>query len=454
MPTRAPAAPADPTTALPDIQFDIGAFVAPGHTIDGVRVRFPPIYTTFLTMRLARTPTRDDQQSLAGALAAIEQRYAFAPRGLFVIAAYGIPYFQRLPGGMTGALVSGHIPTLRSAPRLALEEAVPAPTDVAPANPQIVKREFNVPVAIEANDMVLILRSDSLENISDVIAYLTTGTSTLAGQTAPPAGLEGLLQVTSRRLMFQRAGLPRQLAEHHRLPYAAMISPRSSMWMSFADQQVTGSGPAAATTFAGNPSARLTVARRGDYFDNGAILHLSHLIEDLEPFYLTEPYIERVQYLFRSNPIPSVGYDDQFTNGGGPAFLPNTFHGTTNAANSAAGINSFENQRRLGHLSALQRSSRAPDGIPLHIRADGPGFDSMDVPDGSLQPKLQFAIFIPTASFFATMRRSQASLDLAKRYRISGKHNGIERFVTATRRQNFLVPPRRNRSFPLVEFVR
>jgi hypothetical protein len=29
--------------------------------------------------------------------------------------------------------------------------------------------------------------------------------------------------------------------------------------------------------------------------------------------------------------------------------------------------------------------------------------------------------------------------------------NGLERFLTATRRQNFLVPPRRHRAFPLIE---
>jgi hypothetical protein len=29
--------------------------------------------------------------------------------------------------------------------------------------------------------------------------------------------------------------------------------------------------------------------------------------------------------------------------------------------------------------------------------------------------------------------------------------DGLERFTQATRRQNFLVPPRRNRSFPLLE---
>jgi hypothetical protein len=31
--------------------------------------------------------------------------------------------------------------------------------------------------------------------------------------------------------------------------------------------------------------------------------------------------------------------------------------------------------------------------------------------------------------------------------------NGLERFITATRRQNFLVPPRRHRAFPLLELL-
>jgi len=31
--------------------------------------------------------------------------------------------------------------------------------------------------------------------------------------------------------------------------------------------------------------------------------------------------------------------------------------------------------------------------------------------------------------------------------------NGLERFITATRRQNFLVPPRRHRAFPLIELA-
>jgi hypothetical protein len=77
----------------------------------------------------------------------------------------------------------------------------------------------------------------------------------------------------------------------------------------------------------------------------------------------------------------------------------------------------------------------------MHIRMDGPGFDSMDVPGGASQPKLQFTIFVPTAEFFRGMRVNQASLDLVEKYGVKPVANGIERFITATRRQNFLVPP-------------
>ena len=268
--------------------------------------------------------------------------------------------------------------------------------------------------------------------------------------------------MTSSRLMFQQMGLPRKVALDNDLSFADRVNPSSPMWMGFADQQVNASGPAAICTFRGNASARTTTAGAGDYFDNGSIQHLSHVIQDLEAFYAREgeagsdedeTYLERVQYMFRSNPPPARGNDDQFADGGGPAFLPNEFKGTDDARAGAAGIGTDENEHRIGHLNALHRSSRAADGTPMHIRMDGPGFDSMDVPGGSNQPKLQFTAFVPNADFFTTMRRNQASPDLARRYGVDDADNGLERFITATRRQNFLVPPRRHRAFPLVEIV-
>jgi hypothetical protein len=74
----------------------------------------------------------------------------------------------------------------------------------------------------------------------------------------------------------------------------------------------------------------------------------------------------------------------------------------------------------------------------------------VDVPDGRGHPKLGFPTFDLTADFFTTIRRGQASLGLAKAHGLAASDNGIEGLRTASRRQNFLVPPRRHRAFPLM----
>jgi len=51
------------------------------------------------------------------------------------------------------------------------------------------------------------------------------------------------------------------------------------------------------------------------------------------------------------------------------------------------------------------------------------------------------------------MRENAASLDLVKKYGVQDDDNGLERFLAATRRQNFLAPPRAHRAFPLLEFL-
>ena len=449
---------------LPDIQFDIGPFIAPVQTINGVNVRFGPVFTSFVTARLNRTPTKGDQAVLDDALNTVESSYAFSPSGVFTFIAYGLPYFRRLPGGLTGPLVFQNMPRLASSTgRYVLEEAVPSPTDVSPANPGITKVRFNVPVVIESNDILLTLRSDDPTVLADILTWLA-GSNSLNGANVPSPAFNNLFHVTSSRVMFQSIGLPRLVADGANLPFAKFVNPQSPMWMGFADQQTSGSGPAAICTFAGNASAHVTTAAPGDYFDNGSVQHLAHDIQDLAQFFDLDAngnpgsdgtFTERVQYMFRSDPPPSLGNpNDQFTDGGGPSFLENTFQGTGDAETSAQGLGGVPgNEHRMGHLSTLQRSSRAADGTPMHVRMDGPGFDSMDVPDHSQQPKLQFTVFVPSADFFTTMRRNQASLDLAAKYAVAPTDNGLERFITATRRQNFLIPPRRHRAFPLLELT-
>ena len=444
---------------LPDIQFDIGNFIAPAFTVNGILVRFGPVFTFFVPARLSRNPTKSDQAVLANALNTIEARYPFSPSGVFTFVSYGVPYFNRLPGGMTGTLFTSHAPVVRDSFFPVLQEAVPSPTDVSPSNPGITKRKFNVPVVIESNDVLFTLRSDSTTILNDVLNWLK-GSNRLNGQTVTSPAFGGLYQFQRTRLMFQQIGLPRKVANSNALPFAPRVNDQSPMWMGFADQQVDGSGPAQICTFVGNASAHLTTAAAGDYFDNGSIQHLSHDIQDLEAFYATpaqdppdgETFEERVQYMFRSNPLPSHGNADQFTNGGGPAFLDNVFQGVNDAFANATG-QTETGEPRLGHLSCLQRSSRASDGTPVHQRMDGPGFDNLDVPDGTNQAKLQFTVFVPHSEFFRLMRQNQASLDFQQAFAVPEEDNGLERFITATRRQNFLCPPRRHRAFPLLELT-
>ena len=441
--------------ALPDIQFDIGAFIAPVQNLGGIPMQLPPVHTVFLTARLLRTPNRTDQTNLTNAMNTIEANYPFAAGGVITFVSYGLPYFRRLPA----ALVNSAIPKLRSnTARSVLEEAVASPTDVG--QPGITKLNFNVPVRIENNDVLFTLRGDNQTFVQDVISWLG-GSNRLVGRAVPSPAFAGLLQFTSSRAMFTQLGMPKFVAGQIGAPWAPFIHPQTPMWMGFADQQVNASGPAAICTFAGNPSARLTTAVAGDYFANGSIQHLSHVILDMRQFFDMDAnnvpgddavFTERVQYMFHS-PAINPGNADQLTNSGGPAFLPNDNRGVNYARQTAQGIGTEDNERRIGHLSTLQRSSRAADGTPIHVRMDGPGFDNMDVPGGSKQPKLQFTVFVPTADFFATMRRNQASLDLTTEFDIDEDENGLERFLTTTRRQNFLIPSRQHRAFPLVEFT-
>src|SRR2546430_7168659 len=148
-------------STLPDIQFDIGNFIAPAFTVDGVNVRFGPVFTLFVPAKLTRNPTQRDQQTLANALNAIETAHPFSPSGVFTFVAYGVPYFKRLPG----AVVSAHMPLTNDTHAPVLEEAVPCPTDVVAGN-GVTKKKFNVPVAIESNDMLFTLRSDSPGNLT------------------------------------------------------------------------------------------------------------------------------------------------------------------------------------------------------------------------------------------------------------------------------------------------
>ena len=525
--TVTPARAGTTAAAFSDIQFNMNAFVHPAAVFnDGagnVTAQFPVVYSLFLPIALTRTPTAADQHTLFEALLTIEAEYPASPAGVLIFSvSYGLPYFNRLPA----SVVAANMPRLTSnTSRFVLENAVAGPTDVVNgvvqgANNPPPKERFNINVVLEQNDMLIQLRSDNLSNLSDVSFWLQ-GSNSLNGNKITSPNFNGLLVFQTPRIQFMQPGMPRKVADTaaaanpNFYEFHTRINPDSSMVMGFVDQQLDSSAPNAnAVTFVGDPNnvntQGFTTAKAGDYFDNGSTCHFSHIIDDLYQFYQTpaqdptggggEPFSERLQYMFRSNQtgsgyfgLPAQPNADEFTNGGGPAFINNVFQGTgaaqlgaiakdgqaTSQTNSDPSA-TFTGEQRLGHEVCLQRTSRAADGTPLHIRMDGPGFDGMDVPAfqthpdmpsisvpvpaGTSQFKLEFLIFVPTSSFFQQLRVSQASQDLFAEFGqpddptgtsggIQFSDNGLERFLTATRRQNFLVPPRRHRAFPLVELA-
>ncbi|HEY4019623.1 MAG TPA: hypothetical protein VGM75_13095 [Pseudonocardiaceae bacterium] len=498
---------------FPIIQFDIGDFInAPVRLNDGagsVMAQLPPVFSYFVPAVLTRPPTPNDQETLDNALNTIEEVYDFSPSGIFTFASYGVPYFNMLPGGINGGLVQQFMPQIRNGlnpdgTTNALAEAIPMPTDVvaglvggpnAPV-PGKTKDRFNVNVAIEGNHMLFHMRSDSLNNLNDVLAWLK-GSNSLAGFNFSSPRFNRLINFQTTRVQFVQPGLPRRTADHANFEFAFKINPHSPMWMGFLDQQTNASGPAQICTFAGNSSAQLTDATQGDYFGQGAIQHFSHVLLDLHQFFSQpnqdprhpdgETATERIMYMFRGNTVGTTtglptpfNASDGFTNGGCPAFVSNAFQGTNDAmldAQDAGGLfdpnasaavqqtQTFNGQHRIGHESALQRSSRAADGTPIHMRMDGPGFSGLDVPAyqdfpggnniaaGSKVPKLEFIMNFPTSEFFRQMRTNAAAQDLQVQFAVDPDDNGLERFITTTRRQNFLIPPRPVRSFPLTEFT-
>jgi hypothetical protein len=199
------------------------------------------------------------------------------------------------------------------------------------------------------------------------------------------------------------------------------------------------------------------------YFRQGTSMHVSHLFEDLEAWYLNFDFRERVATAFRP---------DQPELRAGTLTVPQPLK----RADSARGVRrEFETQGRIGHSSAIQASSRLQRdhvgvdgtvykrGTAIPQRADFNTLDSpfawsarRDVDQMGSGPRagLHFIVFNPSSDDFHRNRLAMdgqlpdgTKLPLKARER----SQGFNSVLRTTHRQNFLVPPRRHRSFPLAE---
>ena len=423
------------------------------HLLDGlsvvvdnkVEVVVPPLHHQVVTATL-RTGERaadlqEAQAELEAALRSLDERYEASPAGLGVTVAWGLPYFRRYMPGQAGA----HLPidTRASAAAgktvRALENAVRFPSDP----PETV---------LEENDLAVLLRADSLDSIAD-------------GANALFEELDGMFRVTSIRKGFAGGGfdgsrsLPKQMAMAAGVPGADLIPETAELFLGFTSTQKAGLGPAKIANF---ETLGYVDLRASKYFQHGTNMHVSHLFEDLEAWYLNFDHRERVDTTFRP------GLDV-------PVQTLTVAQGTDDIQTQADVSADYEATRRIGHSGAIQQSSRltedlnGPDGTlykkgtAIPHRAD---FNTLDNPFfWTAHPErdrfvrepaagLHFVVFNPSSDDF---RRNRLAMDgilpdgTVLPFEPRSRGQGFNAVLQTTHRQNFLVPPRAHRSFPLAE---
>jgi hypothetical protein len=395
---------------------------------EGIEVVVPPLHHAVVTGKVSARDLRTAQRELEEALRELEERYDETAAGLGVTVAWGLPYFRdHVP-----AQAARHLPFDRRAEKPAL-----LATRSFPSDPD--------DVLLEENDVAVLLRSDHADHIDAAERTLFERLD--------------VFRRTSIRRGFVGGDLPRKLAQAAGVPGADLIPEGSELFLGFTSTQKANLGPG---RIANHETLGYVDLRESDYFRGGTHMHLSHIDEDLEAWYLNFDFQERVDTVFRPNlrVRPNAQTVRQ-----GP--------GDVSTERDVA--RDFGRSGRFGHSASIQPSSRlqsdvvADDGTvyrkgtAIPQRAD---FNTLDNPVAwtatpdrdrfSSQPSagVHFVVFNPTSDDFHRNRLAMdgvmpdgTKLPLPPRAR----SQGFNAVLKTTHRQNFLVPPRRRRSFPLAE---
>jgi hypothetical protein len=410
------------------------------HLLDGIRVvhsdkievLVPPLHHEVLTARVAvgRNDVRDAQRTLAHTLAGLDAEYAPSPAGLGVTVAWGRPYFDRFVPDAAARL----IPHDRRAGSSVLLDAERFPSDPSDTR-------------LEQNHVAILLRSDEREHIDDAVGRIRE---------------TKLFTVTSIRRGFAGGGfdgersLPKQLAEAAQIPGADLIPDTSELFLGFTSTQKAGMGPGAIANF---ETLGYVDFRGSGYFRQGTHMHLSHIHEDLEAWYLNFDFDERVATAFRPNLDVRQG-------------IQTVRQGPADVSTAADVHHDYRSSGRIGHSAAIQTTSRLkrdiaaadgtvyPKGTAIPVRAD---FNTLDNPfNWSERPDeigalpaagVHFVVFNPTGDDFRRNRRAMDGLLPGGKIALEARsrEQGFNSVLSTTHRQNFLVPPRTHRSFPLAE---
>jgi hypothetical protein len=415
---------------------------------EGVEVVVPPLHDEIVTatVRVGSDPAalRDAQRVLEEALADVDSAFDAAPGGVSISVGWGLPYFRRHVEGPARERLPVDLRASEASDRrvLAIIDAIRFPSD--PED-----------LILEENDVAFFFRSDRQELIGEANEMIFEAT-------------EDLFELTSIRRGFAGGGfdggrsLPKRMALAAGVPGAELIPDTAELFLGFTSTQKAGLGPPGIANFETLPG--YTDQWPDGYFRGGTAMHVSHIFEDVEAWYLNFDFAERVSTTFRP------GMDVRQ----GAQTVPQE---PSDAVGSQAVARDARRHGAVGHSAVMQPTSRLQSeivgrdgvryakGTAVPQRAD---FNTLDNPFfWSATPAvdrqrdepaagLHFVVFTPTSDDFHRTRLAMdgilpdgTSVPLHPRAR----GQGFNSILQTTHRQNFLVPPRRHRSFPLVELL-
>lgn len=427
---------------------------------NGVTLVIPPLHTDVITAKLSagktwnKTTLQSAQTRLANALNAVEQPYPATAAGVTIVVGWGLPYFRTytytpwqtyMPVDVAYSKQSG-------ATQAAVLDAIAFPSD--PSS-----------LRLEDNHIVFKLRSDSqsiLQSVEKALFDDPTNANYIGD----------LFDLTSKRTGFLGRGfgtvsIAKQMAVAAGVPGATQIPDNAQLMMGFTSTQTAALGPLNIPSFETLPN--VTNQWSTGYFVAGCAMHLSHLYEDLATWYNAFDYGGRVKRMFSAHTVPSPTCPVTLSNG--PSDVTSRSVLLSDASTGCVGHNETLQQATRLQTAVIDNYGRQhPVGTPVPVRED---FNTLDNPFAwSSQPAadgmqsgaaagLHFAVFVPTSKKFHTARlamdgilpNSDGTTTNLSTYNISTANNGINEVIQATHRQNFLVPPRAHRSFPLAELL-
>jgi len=409
---------------------------------EGVEVLVPPLHHRVITARLLVDPTKVAMRGARGALedvlGQVDTLGAASPLGLAVTVAWGLPYFRRfVPGQTRRELPIDRRASSRSRAVRVLEDAQRFQSDP----PDTI---------LERNDVAVLLRSDDLDLVDEAQQRLS-------------GDLTDVLAITSVRTGVVGGGfggaesLPNQIATSAKVQGAELMPPTAELFLGFTSTVRASLGPPKIANFETLGYAAL----RNAYFVGGTHMHLSHINEDLLAWYLNLDHRERSDAMFH----PGLKLERTRQT------VPQS---RSDAETVGALRRDYARYHQIGHAGAIQSASRLDRDVVSHDgtvyrkgtavpqRAD---FNTIDNPFAwssapvrdqmSATPRagVHFVVFNPTSDDFRRVRLAMDGiLPDGTRLAFKGRFGqGLNAVLRTTHRQNFLVPPRPHRSFPLSE---